>query len=100
MILAGQRPLTGRASPSFPSPLFDSFHVLPPAAFPPQPVCFSASTRHPSTLIAPVPCLSTFCATVPISDLRPKQIGSSAGFSAAPHPFHISQSVGPASCLD
>ena len=47
------------------------------------------STRHPSTLIPPVPCVSTFAATVfSPRGLRATVIGSSAGFSAVPQPSH------------
>ena len=48
----------------------------------------SVPTLHPSTLIPPVPCLSTFSATVPQSGLRATMIGSQAGFNAVPQPDH------------
>jgi len=40
-------------------------------------------------LMPPVPCVSTLFATVPMSGLRARTIGSCAGFSAVPHPSHI-----------
>src|SRR5690606_39229182 len=48
----------------------------------------SVATRHPSIFSAPVPCLSTFSATVPTKGLRARQIGSHAGFNAVPQPCH------------
>src|SRR5215471_8246185 len=49
----------------------------------------SVATRHPSMLIAPVPHLSTFAATVGSpSGFRASTIGSHAGFNAVPHPDH------------
>ena len=38
---------------------------------------------------APVPCSSTFAATVPTSGLRATTMGSWAGFSAVPKPDHF-----------
>ncbi len=46
----------------------------------------SVPIRHPSTLMAPVPYCVTFAATVPVSGLRARMMGSHAGLSAVPHP--------------
>src|SRR5699024_1724487 len=47
---------------------------------------------HPSMLIAPVPCVRTFPATVPLNGLRARTIGSNAGLSAVPQPSHCAAS--------
>ena len=60
------------------------FCVAPHVPFGPSP----NSTRHPSTLIPPVPCFKTFAATVPHSGFRATHIGSHAGLSAVPQPSH------------
>src|SRR5699024_5625043 len=48
---------------------------------------------HASTLIAPVPCVRTFLATVfSARGLRARTIGSNAGLSAVPQPSHCAAS--------
>ena len=44
--------------------------------------------RHPSMFSAPVPCSSTFAATVPVSGLRARMAGSMQGLRAVPQPSH------------
>ncbi|SIE77251.1 Uncharacterised protein [Mycobacteroides abscessus subsp. abscessus] len=46
------------------------------------------ATRHASMFSAPVPCSSTFAATVPANGLRATTMGSNEGLSAVPQPCH------------
>lgn len=65
----------GRSQPS------DLVEIRPPLSLSPL-----ASTRQPSMFSAPVPCVSTFAATVPANGLRATTMGSNAGLAAVPNP--------------
>ena len=52
------------------------------------------ATRHASMLMLPAPCASTLAATVPISGLRARMIGSYAGFRDVPQPSPMFRDFG------
>src|SRR5690606_10549410 len=85
MTLLGHRPAVSSTALCCP-PL--NADVLPVAAFsrPPSPFGPPPSIRLASILSAPVPCASTFAATVPHSGLRARMIGSWLGLRAVPSP--------------
>src|ERR1017187_9365320 len=86
-------------------PVSASHPVPVPGSFPKSPyagpwgalrgdagVSLVVPTRVPATLIAPVPCVRTFCVTVPVSGFRATTMGSWEGFSAVPKPAHVAAS--------
>src|ERR1700741_3438724 len=94
-MLAGHRPLLWPEDLTLclvglsflPSPERQASKLLPP------PDIYSVdSIRHPSILIAPVPCSNTLLATVPLNGLRATTIGSCAGLIAVPQPFQCAAS--------
>src|SRR5947209_173867 len=48
--------------------------------------------RQSAMFNPPVPCFNTFFTTLPISGLRARIMGSHAGLSAVPYPFHCTAS--------